>query len=118
MAGVAGSVLVGNRAFAHGLALPKSPVTINIVDVAGNLPVISSDQGRTWRRVDYPVPGLGGEGTMVVAPNGDLAGVTFRRNNFHGRDKVLTIDAYASTVDYDAYDARTTSLTGRRRWPT
>ena len=37
MAGVAGSLVVGPRAFAQGLALPKSPVTINMVDVAGNL---------------------------------------------------------------------------------
>ena len=41
-----------------------------------------------------------------------LAGVTFRKNNFGGRDKILTIDAFASTIDYDAYDARTVSLVG------
>jgi translocation and assembly module TamA len=46
----------------------------------------------------------------IAGTRQQLAGVTFRRNNFHGRDKVLTVDAFASTIDYDAYDARTTSL--------
>lgn len=41
-----------------------------------------------------------------------LAGVTFRKNNFGGRDKILTVDAYASTIDYGPYDARTVSLVG------
>ena len=41
-----------------------------------------------------------------------LFGVTFRKNNFGGRDKILTVDAFASTIDYDAYDARTVSLIG------
>ncbi len=41
-----------------------------------------------------------------------LAGVTFRKNNFGGRDKILTIDAFASTIDYGPYDARTVSLVG------
>ncbi len=38
--------------------------------------------------------------------------MTFRKNNFGGRDRILTVDAFASTIDYDAYDARTTSLVG------
>jgi len=38
--------------------------------------------------------------------------VTFRKNNFGGRDKILTIDAYASTIDYGPYDSRTASLVG------
>ncbi|WP_419866769.1 autotransporter assembly complex protein TamA [Alteraurantiacibacter aestuarii] len=41
-----------------------------------------------------------------------MAGVTFRKNNFPGRDRILTVDAFASTLDYDAYDARTISLIG------
>jgi translocation and assembly module TamA len=48
----------------------------------------------------------------IAGTRQQLAGVTFRRNNFHGRDKVLTLDAFASTIDYDAYDARTVSLVG------
>ena len=48
----------------------------------------------------------------IAGTREQLAGVTFRRNNFHGRDQVLTIDAFASTIDYEAYDARTVSLIG------
>ncbi len=48
----------------------------------------------------------------IVGTQEQLAGVTFRRNNFGGRDKVLTVDAYASTLDTDAFDARTIALTG------
>jgi translocation and assembly module TamA len=48
----------------------------------------------------------------IVGTREQLAGVTFRKNNLGGRDKVLTVDAFASTVDSDAYDARTVSLIG------
>lgn len=41
-----------------------------------------------------------------------LLGVTFRKNNFGGRDKILTVDAFASTIDYGPYDSRTVSLVG------
>jgi translocation and assembly module TamA len=48
----------------------------------------------------------------IAGTDEQLFGVTFRKNNIGGRDKVLTIDAFASTIDYEAYDARTTSLIG------
>lgn len=48
----------------------------------------------------------------IAGTQEQLAGVTFRKNNFHGRDKILTLDAFASTLDYQAYDARTVSLVG------
>ena len=48
----------------------------------------------------------------IVGTQEQLAGVTFRKNNFGGRDKVLTLDAYASTIDTDAYDARTVAISG------
>ena len=48
----------------------------------------------------------------VLGTREQLAGITFRRNNFHGRDRILTLDAYANTVKRDAYDARTASVTG------
>jgi len=48
----------------------------------------------------------------IVGTQEQLAGVTFRRNNLGGRDKVLTLDAYASTIDNAAYDANTVALTG------
>lgn len=46
----------------------------------------------------------------IAGTREQLAGVTFRRNNWHGRDRILTIDAFASSRDRDAYDARTVSL--------
>jgi translocation and assembly module TamA len=48
----------------------------------------------------------------VVGTREQLAGVTFRRNNFLGRDRVLTFDTYATTIKRDAYDARTVSVAG------
>lgn len=48
----------------------------------------------------------------ILGTREQLAGVTFRKNNFYGRDRILTVDAFASTIDYDAYDARTVSLVG------
>ncbi|MFW2350506.1 autotransporter assembly complex protein TamA [Qipengyuania sp.] len=48
----------------------------------------------------------------VLGTREQLLGATFRKNNFGGRDKVLTLDAYASTIDTDAYDANTVALTG------
>ncbi len=48
----------------------------------------------------------------ILGTQEQLAGVTFRKNNFNGRDRILTVDAFASTIDYDAYDARTVSLVG------
>ncbi|ANY19982.1 Translocation and assembly module TamA precursor [Tsuneonella dongtanensis] len=48
----------------------------------------------------------------IAGTREQLAGVTFRKNNFGGRDEVLTVDAFASTIDSDAYDANTVSLIG------
>ena len=48
----------------------------------------------------------------IVGTQEQLLGATFRRNNFGGRDKVLTLDAYASTFDGIAVDARTVALRG------
>jgi len=41
-----------------------------------------------------------------------LGAVTFRRNNFNGRDRVLTAQIAAAHTQRDAYDARTFSLSG------
>lgn len=46
----------------------------------------------------------------VVGTREQLAGVTFRRNNFLGRDQVLTADLYAQTRNTDAFNARTASF--------
>lgn len=48
----------------------------------------------------------------IIGTQEQLAGVTFRKNNFGGRDRVLTLDAYASTLDSDAFDARTVAVVG------
>ena len=48
----------------------------------------------------------------IAGTQEQLLGTTVRFNNFHGRDRVLTLDAYASTIDYDAYDARSAAFVG------
>lgn len=48
----------------------------------------------------------------ILGTQEQLAGVTFRKNNFRGRDRVLALDAYVSTVDSDAFEARTIALVG------
>ncbi|MCT2560127.1 BamA/TamA family outer membrane protein [Tsuneonella sp. YG55] len=48
----------------------------------------------------------------IAGTQQQLAGVTFRKNNFGGRDKVLTLDAFGSTISSQAYDARTVSFVG------
>ncbi|SCX96891.1 autotransporter secretion outer membrane protein TamA [Novosphingobium aromaticivorans] len=47
----------------------------------------------------------------VAGTQEQLAGVTFRRNNFLTRDLVLNADLYARNQKSDAYQARTLSLT-------
>jgi translocation and assembly module TamA len=49
----------------------------------------------------------------IAGTREQLAGVTFTKNNFGGRDRILTLDAFVSTIDYQLYDARTASLVGR-----
>lgn len=46
----------------------------------------------------------------VVGTREQLLGATYRRNNFLGRDQVLTADLYAQTRRTDAYQARTLSF--------
>ncbi|MXO82956.1 BamA/TamA family outer membrane protein [Altererythrobacter aestiaquae] len=46
----------------------------------------------------------------ILGTQEQLAGITFRKNNFGGRDKILTLDAFASTIDSDAFDARTVAF--------
>ncbi|MEO6041969.1 MAG: BamA/TamA family outer membrane protein [Croceibacterium sp.] len=49
----------------------------------------------------------------IAGTREQLAGVTLRKNNFHGRDQILSLDAFVSTIDYDAYRARTASVVGK-----
>ncbi|WP_343033305.1 autotransporter assembly complex protein TamA [Altericroceibacterium indicum] len=53
----------------------------------------------------FKVRGIGGTQEQLL-------GVTFRRNNVTGRDRILTLDAYATTVNRDAYYARTATIQG------
>lgn len=46
----------------------------------------------------------------VVGTREQLAGATYRRNNFFGRDQVLTADLYAQTRRTSAFRARTLSF--------
>lgn len=48
----------------------------------------------------------------IIGTQEQLAGVTFRKNNFHGRDRILTVDAFASNVETVAFEAYTASLIG------
>ena len=83
--------------------------------VAGSIGYGSEEGFRleaSWEHRNFFPP----EGSLkvrgIVGTQEQLAGVTFRKNNFKGRDRVLTVDAYASTVDSDAFDARTIALVG------
>lgn len=48
----------------------------------------------------------------VAGTREQLGSIRFRRNNFMQRDRVLTIQALASHLNRDAYDARTVSVSG------
>jgi len=48
----------------------------------------------------------------VLGTKEQLASVVFRRNNFQGRDRVLTGQIVASNLTRDAYQARTFSVSG------
>ncbi|WP_251567017.1 autotransporter assembly complex family protein [Erythrobacter sp. 3-20A1M] len=48
----------------------------------------------------------------IAGTQEQLFGVTFRKNNFGERDRILNIDAYASTLNNPAFDANTVSLVG------
>jgi len=48
----------------------------------------------------------------VLGTKEQLGGVVFRRNNFEGRDRVLTFQAIASNLQRDAYQAKSFTLSG------
>ena len=47
----------------------------------------------------------------VVGTQEQLAGVTFRKSNFGARDRVLTLDAFVTTLDNNAFNADTAGFT-------
>ncbi|MCH2488144.1 MAG: outer membrane protein assembly factor, partial [Erythrobacter sp.] len=46
----------------------------------------------------------------ILGTQEQLLGVGLRKNNFGGRDRILSLDAYASTIDSPAFDANTAGL--------
>ncbi|KQN24134.1 hypothetical protein ASF00_14825 [Sphingomonas sp. Leaf34] len=48
----------------------------------------------------------------VLGTQEQLGSIVFRRNNFHARDRVLTLQASGVHTNRDAYDAKTFSLAG------
>ena len=46
----------------------------------------------------------------VAGTREQLAAIEFRRNNFRGRDQLLTLNALAGSIDREAYEARTLLL--------
>ncbi|MXO84673.1 BamA/TamA family outer membrane protein [Altererythrobacter aurantiacus] len=46
----------------------------------------------------------------IIGTQEQLAGITLRKSNFGGRDRVLNLDAFASTIDSPAFDANTASF--------
>lgn len=48
----------------------------------------------------------------ILGTKDRLVGVGFKRNNFLGRDQILTIDAYASDIRTEAVEAQTIGLRG------
>jgi len=91
------------------VAMTKAPLR-TIAGLAG----FSSGEGlrveARWEHRNFFPP----EGLLrvrgVAGTREQLAGVSFRRNNFTARDRVLSLDLYAQTVDRDAFDARTVSF--------
>ncbi|MFV0625069.1 autotransporter assembly complex family protein [Sphingomonas sp. ac-8] len=64
----------------------------------------------THRNLFPPEGGLTVRG--VLGTREQLGALTFRRNNFHGRDRVLTGQISASHLERDAYEADTFSISG------
>lgn len=48
----------------------------------------------------------------IVGTREQLAGISFKRNNFRDRDQLLTLDAYATDIKTEAVEARTIALRG------
>lgn len=46
----------------------------------------------------------------VLGTREQLFGIGFRRNNYHGRDRLVTLDGYASDITTEAVEARTLGL--------
>jgi putative spermidine/putrescine transport system substrate-binding protein len=98
VAGLAGAMAVDIRAFAQNLPMPSSPVTLNFVDVAGNL-ALTQKAIEAWRDKNRKYVS---KVTFTKAPAPELPG-KIKAQQDAGRldiDGVLTgIDALSAGVD-------------------
>jgi putative spermidine/putrescine transport system substrate-binding protein len=98
VAGLAGSMAINVRAFGQSPALPASPVSLNIVDVAGNL-ALTQKAIETYRNKN---PKLVSKVTFTKAPAPELPGKIKAQQDANrvDIDGVLTgIDALSAGVD-------------------
>ncbi|WP_240704890.1 autotransporter assembly complex protein TamA [Croceicoccus sediminis] len=84
--------------------------------IAGSLGYATTDGFRaeaSWEHRNFFPP----EGMLrvraIAGTQEQLLGATVRRNNWHGRDKVISLDVFANTIDRDAYEARTVSAVAK-----
>ena len=66
----------------------------------------------SWEHRNFFPPEGAIRARAIAGTQEQLAGITYRRNNFRGRDRVLNIDAYARSFDNDVYQADTAALVG------
>ena len=66
----------------------------------------------SWEHRNFFPPEGAVRARAIAGTQEQLAGLTYRRNNFRGRDRVLNIDAYARSFDNDVYQADTAALVG------
>jgi translocation and assembly module TamA len=118
--GLVSSVSVAPREVRAPTATQPGEVTMDVGmtkaplrTIAGALGYDTSEGPRaevTWENRNMFPP----EGRLqlrgVIGTKEQLLGANIRRNNFKGRDQVLTFDLYGSTIDRDAYEARTVAL--------
>jgi translocation and assembly module TamA len=114
--GIVSSVMVVPREIKPPQAGQPGEVALDVTmskaplrTIAGALGYESGDGVRaevSWEHRNLFPP----EGSLrvrgIVGTKEQLAGVTFRRNNFKGRDQILTADLYADNVTRDAYEAQ------------
>ncbi|MBC7492796.1 MAG: BamA/TamA family outer membrane protein, partial [Novosphingobium sp.] len=118
--GLVSSVTVTPKKVAQPSAAVPGTVDVDVAmipaplrTVAGQLGYSSGQGARlelSWEHRNFFPP----EGLLrvrgVAGTREQLAGITFRRNNFRTRDQVLTADLFVQNVKYTAYTAKTVSF--------
>ena len=69
-----------------------------LLDFGGSYLRFSTDKGQTWKVVQPTEPLLGAEGTVAVAPNGDIVGITW--DPYTG-DRVISFKQTAATGKWE-----------------